>query len=86
MNRVSAVGTGEGGFGAVRVTVRRSPNGERIVHVSGELVSDAVPSMSQLLAEQFTRSSPVALHWPRYTHRRRRHGCLDRGRLHGGRV
>jgi anti-sigma B factor antagonist len=62
MNRVSAVGTGEGGLGSVRVTVRRSPSGERIVHVSGELLSDAVSGMSQLLAEQFMQSSsPLAL-------------------------
>jgi ABC-type transporter Mla MlaB component len=62
MNRVSTAGAGEGGFGSVRVTVRRSASGERIVHVSGELLSDAVSGMSQLLAEQFMQSpSPLAL-------------------------
>jgi anti-sigma B factor antagonist len=68
MNRVSAVGTGEGGLGSVRVTVRRSPSGERIVHVSGELLSDAVSGMSQLLAEQFMQSpSPLALNFAEVT-------------------
>jgi anti-sigma B factor antagonist len=68
MHRVSAVATGEGGFGSVRVTVRRSSSGERIVHVSGELLSDAVSGMSQLLAEQFMQSpSPLALNFAEVT-------------------
>ncbi|RAV06141.1 anti-sigma factor antagonist [Mycolicibacterium sp. GF69] len=49
-------------FGSIAVSVHRYPGRQHVIGVSGELLSDAVAGLSELIADELThRPAPLAL-------------------------